>query len=141
MLNEEYLLVNAAALPDVFLRVLEAKELLASGRAGSVSQAVKQADVSRSAYYKYKDHIFRTGQGQQTVTLAATLRDETGALQTLLAALSAAGAGVVTISQSPPQDGTAKVAVTVRTDEMKTDVNGLVKTLQKQPMLVSIRIN
>ena len=56
-LEKRFLLVDAAVLPEVFLRVLEAKELLASRRARNISSAVKMAGLSRSAFYKYKDCV------------------------------------------------------------------------------------
>ena len=57
-MEKRFLLVDAEVLPEVFLSVLKAKELLASGAAKNISAAVKQAGISRSAFYKYKDSIF-----------------------------------------------------------------------------------
>lgn len=137
--EEKYLLVVAEALPDVFLRVLKAKELLASGEAKNVSRATKLADVSRSAFYKYKDCVFRADTGREVFTLTAALLDETGALQSLLAAISNAGAGVVTINQSMPENGAATVAVTVRAQEMQMDIDSLCEELKKQRTVVDVK--
>jgi len=139
MERKSYLLVDADVLPEVFLRVLRAKELLASGEAKNISRATRMADVSRSAFYKYKDCVFRSEAGKQMATLNATLLDETGTLQALLAAVSAAGAGVVTINQSMPENGTARVAVTVRTDGMQMPLDELCDTLKKQKTVVDIK--
>ena len=57
-MEKRFLLVAADALPEVFLRVLKAKELLASGAARNISAATRAVGISRSAYYKYKDSIF-----------------------------------------------------------------------------------
>jgi len=84
--------VDAEVLPEVFLKVVKAKELLASGEVRSISAATRSVDLSRSAFYKYKDCIFDSENGREVVTVMATLRDETGALQSLLAGISAAGA-------------------------------------------------
>ena len=54
--ERRFLLVDSSALPDVFLKVLQAKELLASGSVSNISTAARQAGISRSAFYKYKDH-------------------------------------------------------------------------------------
>lgn len=136
---KKYLLVDADVLPDVFLRVLRAKELLASGEAKNVSRATQMADLSRSAFYKYRDSVFHADMGRELVTLTATLLDETGALQALLAGVSAAGAGVVTINQSMPENGTAVVAVTVRTDGMRESLDELCDGLLGQRTVVEIR--
>ncbi len=139
MEDRRYLLVEASVVPQVFLRVLHAKELLASGEARNVSQATQLADVSRSAFYKYKDSVFQASYGSEVITLNAKLRDETGALQQLLLAVSAAGAGVVTINQSTPENGAAFVAVTVRTEGMQVSLDELIKQLKEQRAVVDIR--
>ena len=69
----------------------------------------------------------------------ATLRDETGALQSLLAGISAAGASIVTINQSTPENGAALVAVTIRTDTMQMSPEELTEKLSRQRMVVGVR--
>ena len=110
-MSQKFLLVDAEALPEVFLKVLKAKELLASGAARNISDAAKQVDISRSAFYKYKDSVFDAENSNEVITVLATLLDETGALQSLLAGISEAGGSVVTISQSKPENGAAQVEV------------------------------
>lgn len=89
-LERRFLLVDVSVLPEVFLKVLKAKELLAAGSAKNVSAATKMAGLSRSAFYKYKDCIFDAENSKEVLTVNATLLDETGALQSLLAGISAA---------------------------------------------------
>lgn len=139
MEQEQYLLVAADVLPEVFLRVLEAKELLAAGKAKNVSHATKMVDVSRSAFYKYKDSVFRANVGQEMITLKATLKDETGALQSLLAGISETGAGIVTINQSMPENGMAKVEVSVHMKGTELEVTELCNKLQEQPTVLEIK--
>ena len=140
MAEKQFLLVDAAILPDVYLRVLRAKEMLAAGQAKNVSQAAKKADVSRSAFYKYRDSVFRSTTVHETITVTAKLLDETGALHRLLAAMSGAGADVVTINQSIPENGTAVVAVTLRTGALETSEEDLIKTLAQQRTVVSVSV-
>ena len=125
-LERRFYLVDAEVLPEVFLKVVKAKELLAS------------VDLSRSAFYKYKDCIFDSENGREVVTVMATLRDETGALQSLLAGISAAGASIVTINQSTPENGAALVAVTIRTDTMQMTPEELTERLSRQRMVVGV---
>ena len=137
-LERRFYLVEAEVLPEVFLKVVKAKELLASGEVRSISAATRSVDLSRSAFYKYKDCIFDSENGREVVTVMATLRDETGALQSLLAGISAAGASIVTINQSTPENGAALVAVTIRTDTMQMTPEELTERLSRQRMVVGV---
>ena len=138
-MERNFILVDEEVLPEVFLKVLKAKELLASGAARNISEATRKAELSRSAFYKYKDCIFDANNGRKNVTVLATLLDETGALQALLAGISQAGGSVVTINQAMPESGAAKVAVSVRTDNMQMSVEEMIHQLQNQRTVVEAR--
>ena len=137
-MERRFFLVEASVLPEVFLKVLKAKELLASGEAKNISSATRQADISRSAFYKYKDCIFDAENNREVLTVMATLLDQTGALQALLAGISAAGASIVTINQSTPENGAAQVAVSIRTGTMQMTVDEMMAQLSRQPTVVEI---
>ena len=138
-MERRFLLVDASELPDVFIKVLKARELLASGAVRNLSSAVREAGLSRSAFYKYKDCVFDARNSRKVITVLATLLDETGALQGLLAGISAAGGSVVTINQSTPESGAAQVAVSVRTDAMQMSVEEMLQKLRRQRTVVEIR--
>lgn len=138
-LERRFLLVDVSVLPEVFLKVLKAKELLAAGSAKNVSAATKLAGLSRSAFYKYKDCIFDAENSKEVLTVNATLLDETGALQSLLAGISAAGASIVTINQATPENGAAQVAVSIRTGGMLGTLEDMLAQLKKQRTVVDIR--
>ncbi len=138
-MEKRYLLIDISVLPDVFLKVVKAKELLASGAARNVSAATKMADISRSAFYKYKDCIFDAENSKEVITVNATLLDETGALQALLAGISAAGASIVTINQATPENGAAQVAVSIRTGNMQMTLEEMLASLKRQRTVVDVR--
>ena len=138
-MERRFYLVDAQVLPEVFLKVIRAKELLASGQARNISAATRSVGLSRSAFYKYKDCIFDSENGRELITVMATLRDETGALQSLLAGISSAGASIVTINQSAPENGTAVVSVTLRTDRMPMPIDDVLLSIQNQRTVVSVR--
>ena len=109
MKNSTYFLVDSKVLPSVFEGVVLAKELLADGRALNASQAVKMAGISRSAFYKYKDYVFKySSNDQKTITLLAKLSDKAGTLSSLTTALYEYGANILTVNQAIPVDGTIK---------------------------------
>ncbi|HJB58138.1 MAG TPA: ACT domain-containing protein [Candidatus Faecalibacterium faecipullorum] len=139
-MQRRFYLVSADVLPEVFLKVIRVKELLASGQEQSVTAAARRVELSRSAYYKYKDCIFDSENGQELVTVMATLRDRTGALQSLLAAISDAGASIVTINQATPENGTAQVSVTIRTSTMQQTLDELTAGLSRLAAVVAVRL-
>ena len=124
MPERRFLLVDADVLPEVFGKVLQAKELLASGAVPNISAAARQAGISRSAFYKYKDTVFDAETGRETITV--------------LSGISAAGASIVTITQSRPENGAAQVEVTVRTGTMQMTVDEMLTRLSRQPCVVEI---
>ena len=138
MTKQKYYIVSADALPEVFLKVAEAKRMLQVGEAATVGEAARQVGISRSAFYKYKDTVFDAETGRESITVVATLLDKTGALQSLLSGISAAGASIVTITQSRPENGAAQVEVTVRTGTMQMPVDEMLTRLSHQPCVVEI---
>lgn len=115
--NLKYLLVETKVLPEVFLKVIQAKILLSRGKAGNASQAAQMAGISRSAFYKYKDSLFLYDErmNENIVSFYLTLEDRPGVLSNLLTEFSRLGANVVTVNQNIPVDGVAIASVSVRT--------------------------
>lgn len=129
----KYYLVNSNILPEVFPKVIKAKNFLVSGEATSVSQAVRMAGISRSAYYKYKDAIFEynTQESDETATINAKLKDNAGVLSALMSEIYKAGANVLSVNQSVPVNSVADVSVTVRIAEMNISSDELVNSIKE----------
>lgn len=137
-----YVLVNADILPQVYRKVLDAKEFLASGQAASATEAVKMAGISRSAYYKYKDSVFEYNpeNAEEIETLLFTLLDTKGVLSAVTNALFLVGANVLSINQEVPQNGVAKVSLTIRIAEMTVTVDELIEKLKALSGVKSVNI-
>lgn len=137
----KFLLVDSRVLPDVFYKVVYAKRLLAKGKARSSSEAAKMADISRSAFYKYKDCVFpyESKMGDSIATFSATLEDEPGVLASLIAELYRVGANILTVNQSIPVDGVAPVTVSARTMGVVMNDDELMSVLRSIPGVVDIR--
>lgn len=116
--KKSYLLVDTSVAPDVFLKVVEAKNKLASGRCRTVNDAIESVKISRSAFYKYKNHVFAYSETQRDkiITLFFTLDDVAGILSDILKVLASFGANVLTINQNIPVNGIANITVSFRTD-------------------------
>ena len=110
-----YAVVSCDVLPEVFIKVIEAKRLLACGEEKSYASACKRIGLSRSAFYKYKDSVFTYEEKLKgrIVSLYAVLKDEPGVLSAMLVCLHESGANILTLNQSIPVDGAASITVTV----------------------------
>ena len=128
-----FYLINASIVPDIYKKVIKAKNLLASGEAKSASQAAKMADISRSSYYKYKDAIFEYhgDDSSDTATINAKLMDNAGVLSCLMSELYKAGANVLSVNQSVPIHSVADVSVTVRIAEMTATKEELLNSIKE----------
>jgi len=137
-----YLLVDTKVLPEAFTKVVYAKQLLAQGKAKNLSEATRLADISRSAFYKYKDCVFayRNQSTRQIATISAELVDEAGVLSSLLAGLSQSGANILTINQNIPVDGVAPVSISMRCEHMQRDMEEVLEDLSRIDGVVRIRL-
>ena len=116
----KYYIVAADALPDIFIKVSEAKRMMQTGEAATVGEATRLAGISRSAFYKYKDAVqpFNDMKAEHIITFQAMLKDSTGVLSRVLAVFAASGATILTINQTIPTNGCAAVTISAETSEM-----------------------
>ena len=140
--ERRFLLVDSSALPDVFLKVLQAKELLASGSVSNISTAARQAGISRSAFYKYKDSVqpFNDMKSEHIITFYAMLKDNTGVLSRVLAVFASSGANILTINQSIPTNGCAAVTISAETSEMAESLEQLLMDVEGLEGVVKFEI-
>ena len=119
-MDKSYLLIDPDILPPVFAGVIRAKELLAEGKVSSTAQAVKEAGISRTAFYKYKDAVqpFQDMKAGRIITFYALLKDNPGVLSNYLSIFANSGANILTINQTIPTNGCAGVTISADTSEM-----------------------
>lgn len=125
----KYYLIEAAALPEVFLKVAEAKRMLETGEAATVNEATKATGISRSAFYKYRDSLmpFQNLMAGRIITFQLMLKDRTGVLAGILSIFSYCGANILTINQNIPSNGCALVTISVETSDLLCPVEELLK--------------
>ena len=116
----QYYIVEASALPEVFLKVAETKRLLSTGEAGTVNEATRMTDISRSAFYKYRDAVmpFQNMMMGRIVTIQLLLHDEAGLLSDILQILADVKANIKTINSIVPTNGTAVVTISAETMDL-----------------------
>ena len=128
-----YYLVEADALPEVFLKVVQTKLLLENGTAHTVNDAARITGISRSAFYKYRDSIFpfQDLMSGRIITFQMMLRDEPGCLSALLSSFAQFGANILTINQTIPSNGCASVTISAETTALRCTVEELLRHISE----------
>ncbi|MBQ5675770.1 MAG: ACT domain-containing protein [Lachnospiraceae bacterium] len=136
-----YYVVKNRALPEVLLKVVEAKKLIDSEQM-SIKEAVDTLGISRSSFYKYKDDIFpfhdtTTG---TTITLMLQVDDVPGLLSDVLKIIASSGANILTIHQSIPINGVATLSLSVQVLPTTSDISEMVNQMEKQNGVRNVKI-
>ena len=142
MKKPKYYIVEASALPEVFLKVAEAKRLLSTGEATTVNDATKMTDISRSAFYKYRDAIlpFQNIMTARIITFQFMLHDEPGALSGILNAFANCGANIQTINSITPTNGCALVTISAEATEVTITLEELLNQLGALPGVIKAEV-
>ena len=137
----KYLVVETSMLPEVFSRVVYANHLLESGEVDNVSKAARDAGVSRSAMYKYRNSVFPyiKEMSGRVVSLYLLLRDKPGTLSNIITVLYNNGANILTINQNIPVDGVAVVSISIALEATSTNDMELLDTLKHADGVVEVR--
>lgn len=130
--KSKYFVVKQKAVPEVLLKVVEAKKLLETERAITVQEATDKVGISRSSFYKYKDDIFPFYDNTKgkTITLVVQMDDEQGLLSDLLHVVAVYRANILTIHQSIPVNGVATLTLSVEVRENTGNVSSTIEELE-----------
>ena len=130
--KKKYFVVRERAVPEVLLKVVEAKRLLDSGRVLTVQEAAEQTGISRSSFYKYKDDIFPFHEDAKgkTITFIIQMDDEPGLLSMISKTIADSKINVLTIHQSIPVHGIASLILSVDVLPESGDVDQMVRALE-----------
>lgn len=141
-MGNRYYVVKEQAVPEVLLRVVEAKKLLDSGKALTVNEATEQAGISRSSFYKYKEDIFQFHENSQgtTITLTFQMEDEPGLLSDVLKSVADFKANILTIHQSIPINGVASLSLSVQILPTTGNVSDMLEAMEQQKGVRSVKI-
>jgi len=140
--KSNYFVLRAKAVPEVLLKVVEAKRLLDSGKLESVQEATDAVGISRSSFYKYKDDIFPFHDSTQgkTVTLSMQIEDEPGLLSDVLQVIAQFGANILTIHQSIPINGVAALSISVQVLQTTKDISEMLDAMEKRTGVQRVKI-
>ncbi len=138
----KYYVVTQKAVPEVLLKVVEAKRLLESEKVPTIQEAVDAVGISRSSFYKYKDDIFQFHDNAQgtTVTLTFQMDDEPGLLSDVLKIIAEYQANILTIHQSIPISGIASLSISVQVLKNTGDISHMIEKMENQKGVHHVKI-
>ena len=138
----KFFVVKQKAIPEVLLKVVEAKRLLESEKVLTIQEAVDAVGISRSSFYKYKDDIFPFHDNSQgtTITLTFQMDDEPGILSDVLKIIAEYRANILTIHQSIPINGIASLTLSIQVLQTTGDISRMIEQLEGQPSVHHVKI-
>ena len=127
-----FFLVREEILPEAIKKTIKVKELLKRGEVKTINEAVERMELSRSAYYKYKDYVFPFYEASQEkiVTLTLLLEHKQGVLSQVLNTVAADHGSVLTINQGIPLQGVANATISIETADLDIDLEALLDKLR-----------
>ncbi|MDR0948872.1 MAG: ACT domain-containing protein [Lachnospiraceae bacterium] len=140
--TKKYYVVTQKAIPEVLLKVMEAKRLLASNKVATIQEAVDHVGISRSSFYKYNEDIFEfhdTSKGT-TITLAFQMDDEPGLLADVLSVIAQFHANILTIHQSIPIGGVASLSISIQILEDTGDISGMIAAMEGKKGVAHVKM-
>ena len=138
----KYYIIAAEALPEIFIKVAEAKRMIQTGEAATVGAATRQVGISRSAFYKYKAAVqpFNNMTTGHIITFDTMLKDNPGVLSNVLSIFAGSGANILTINQSIPTNGCAAVTISAETSDLELSLEDLIARVSALEGVVKFEI-
>lgn len=130
-----YLVIDKKVLPEVYSKVIEVKNILKEGKIKEITEATKIVGISRSVYYKYKDHVFDFAESVQgrKMTFSMIIEHKKGVLSDTLNYISDKGGNILTIDQGIPINGSANLSITIDMTSLECDLSILLDGLREMP--------
>ena len=140
--KKKYFVVRERAVPEVLLKVVQAKKLLDSEKVSTVQEAAEQTGISRSSFYKYKDDIFPFHEETRgkTITFIIQMDDEPGILSVVLQTIAHFHGNILTIHQSIPINGIATLTLSVDILPGECDAEAMIEEIESQEGIHYLKI-
>ncbi|WP_404282609.1 ACT domain-containing protein [Fructilactobacillus sanfranciscensis] len=129
---DKYYIVDQSLLPDTFSKVIEARQLLDSGKIKSISETVKKVGISRGSFYKYKDLVYETDEANwnRKAVISLMLDDQRGILSAVLKKFADSKASILTINQNIPIHKVASVVISLDLSTMEITIDELLQSIK-----------
>lgn len=141
-MDKKFYLVREDVLPEAMKKTIDAKEMIDRGKAESIGDAVQKVDLSRSAFYKYRDTVFPFSSivKERLITLFFHLEDRSGTLSKLLGVVASSGCNVLTIHQTIPLQGRANVTLSLNVSDMGIGIDDLLSQLRELEFVEKVEV-
>ncbi len=141
-MGSKYYVIKEQAVPEVLLKVVEAKKLLDSGKTSSINEATELVGISRSSFYKYKEDIFEfhDNANGRTINLSFQMEDEPGILSDVLRIIAETKANILTIHQSVPINGVASLSISIQVLQTTGDVSEMVTQMENHKGVKHVKL-
>lgn len=140
--KDKFYLVSEVILPEAIKKTIRVKEILQLGEVRTINEAVEKMDLSRSAYYKYKDYVFpfyEVAQGK-IVSISLQLSNEAGMLSNVLRIIAEYNGSVLTINQSIPLQGVANANISFETEGMIGTLEDLLQQIRNSRGVIKVEL-
>lgn len=128
-----FYLVREEILPEAIKKTIKVKDMLKRGEARTINEAVEKMELSRSAYYKYKDYVFpfyEASQERKSLPCRCCWIAKSGVLSRVLNTIAGERGSVLTINQGIPLQGVANTSISIETADLKIDLEALMDKLR-----------
>lgn len=138
----KFYVVSSAILPEVLDKVMEAQTLLQTGQVKRISEAVKEVGISRGTFYKYKDAVFSFHEenSRRKAILTMIIKDEKGALSSILGVIAQKNCNVLAINQTIPINHISNVVLTLDITDLEMSFQHLIAILQQQEQVKKVEL-
>lgn len=139
--NRQFYLVDFQILSEAIKKTIQTKELLKEGEAETINEAVKKTGISRSAYYKYKDHVVPAldMQDDAIVSLAITTVDDIAVCSRILRKIAKGKNRVVTLNRGLPVRKQTLISLSFETAETRGDIKKLITNIENMKGVKDVR--
>lgn len=140
--KDKFYLVQEDILPEAIKKTIKVKEILKLGEAKTINEAVERMDLSRSAYYKYKDYVFpfyEIAQGK-IVSITVSMSNDPGMLSSILRAIADNNGSILTINQDIPLQGIANVTIAFETKDLSTSLEECLDNIRSIRGILKVEI-
>ena len=130
----KFYLIREDVLPESVVKTLKVKDALKNNPELSIYDAVKQFNLSRSAFYKYRETIFPVDEkllDHREFTLILYVNDIVGMLAQVLNTISQLQLSVLTIHQSVPMNDKATITLSLNASSSDLMIDDVVIALRE----------
>lgn len=138
--EQQFYLVDFSILPEAIKKTIRVKEMLKSGSSGTINEAVHKVNMSRSAYYKYKDHVASADDDKEdrVVVLFIIMQDDMAVFGRILRRIAKEKQEVLSVNRTKISEKLYSSVIPLKTKESAGDMESLYEALKETKGIQSL---